>query len=252
MSDFNRNYARPVAAGSADMSVDAGLRSFMLGVYAKMGLGLLVAAAFAFLTSAYAPVANLLYRVVQTPDGPVLGVTGLGWVVQFAPIGIILFSMFGMRNPSVRSSGILYWILVSTVGAGLGAWLLIYTGASVATTFLVTATMFGALSLWGYTTKKDLSGWGSAMIAGMWGLFLVSMIGFFWAPAGFSLLIGLAGVVLSAGLIMFKTQDLKMTYYAIGGSEVGRGVATNYGALFLFISFTNLFKFLLMLMGGRR
>jgi FtsH-binding integral membrane protein len=252
MSDFNRNNARTVPADRADMSVDAGLRRFMLGVYNKMGLGLLVAAGMAYLTSAYPPVMQLLYVPVETQTGPGIGVTPLGWVVQFAPIVILLGSMFMMRNPSARSSGILYWTIVALIGAGLGAWLLLYTLSSVALSFLITATMFGALSLVGYTTKKDLSGWGGGLIMATWGLLATSLIGFIWAPPGFSFLISIVGVVLMAGIIVWKTQDLKLTYYELGGSEVGMAVATNYGALMLFIAFTNLFKFLLMLLGGRR
>jgi FtsH-binding integral membrane protein len=249
MSDFNRGYAGPAPA-AADMSVDAGLRSFMLGVYNKMALGLLLSAGLAFLTSSYAPVTDLLY--LRTATGALAGFTTLGTIIRFAPLVMILIAMFGMRNPSPRSSGMLYWGLVTTIGAGLGVWLLAYTGASVTLTFLVTASAFGALSLFGYSTKKDLTGFGSFLIMGVWGLVIASLISLFWNPPGFSLIISALGVLIFAGLTAYDTQRLKMTYYQLGGDQSALGVATNYGALSLYLDFINLFQFLLAFMGVRR
>jgi FtsH-binding integral membrane protein len=249
MSDFNRGYARTIPADRADMSVDAGLRSFMLGVYNKMALGLLLSAVLAWVTADFAPVQQLLY--VTTPDGRLAGFTALGTVIRFAPLAVLLGAMF-MRNPSPRSAGIVYWSVVSAIGAGLGVWLLAYTGSSVALTFLITATAFGALSLVGYTTKKDLTGFGSFMIMGLWGLVLASLVGFFWHPPGFSFIISVLGVLIFAGLIAYDTQRLKMTYYQLGGDQAAMGVATNYGALNLYLNFINLFQFLLQFTGNRR
>ncbi|HEX6859390.1 MAG TPA: Bax inhibitor-1/YccA family protein [Caulobacteraceae bacterium] len=249
MSDFNRGFARPVS-GTADMSVDAGLRAFMLGVYNKMALGLLLSAGLAFLTSQYAPITQLLY--LTTPTGALAGFTTLGTIVRFAPLVMILITMFAMRNPTARSSGILYWALVSTIGAGLGVWLLAYTGSSVALTFLITATAFGALSLFGYSTKKDLTGIGSFLIMGVWGLVIAGLVGMFWNPPGFSFVFSVLGVLIFAGLTAYDTQRLKLTYYELGGNEEALGVATNYGALSLYLDFINLFQFLLAIMGARR
>jgi FtsH-binding integral membrane protein len=250
MSDFNRGYARTVPADRADMSVDAGLRSFMLGVYNKLALGLVLSAALAWLTAEYAPVTRLLY--VTTADGRLAGFTLLGTLIRFAPLAVLLGAMFMMRNPTARSSGILYWLVVSLIGAGLGVWLLAYTGTSVALTFLIAATAFGALSLFGYTTKKNLSGLGSFLIMGVWGLVLASLVGIFWHPPGFSLILSALGVFIFAGLIAYDTQNLKMTYYQMGGNETSMAVATNYGALSLYINFINLFQFLLQFFGSRR
>jgi FtsH-binding integral membrane protein len=249
MSDFNRGYARTIPADRADMSVDAGLRSFMLGVYNKMALGLLLSAVLAWVTADFAPVQQLLY--VMTPDGRLAGFTPLGTVIRFAPLAVLLGAMF-MRNPSPRSAGIVYWSVVTAIGAGLGVWLLAYTGSSVALTFLITATAFGALSLVGYTTKKDLTGFGSFMIMGLWGLVLASLVGIFWHPPGFSFIISVLGVLIFAGLIAYDTQRLKMTYYQLGGDQAAMGVATNYGALNLYLNFINLFQFLLQFTGNRR
>jgi len=249
MSDFNRGYARPIPADRADMSVDAGLRSFMLGVYNKLGLGLVVSAALAYLTAEFQPVTQLLYQT--TADGQLTGFTPLGMVIRFAPLVVLLGAMF-MRNPSPRAAGFLYWTVVSLIGAGLGVWLLAYTGTSVALTFLITAGSFGALSLFGYTTKRDLTAFGSFMMMGLFGLVLASLVGIFWHPPGFSLIISVLGVLIFAGLTAWDTQNLKMMYYQIAGDRASMGVATNYGALNLYLNFINLFQFLLSIFGNRR
>jgi FtsH-binding integral membrane protein len=249
MSDYNRGFARSIPA-QADMSVDAGLRGFMLGVYNKVALGLLLSAALAWLTSAYAPVASLLY--VLTPEGGLAGFTPLGTAIRFAPLVMMIGAMFAMRNPTARSSGILYWALVSTIGAGLGVWLLAYTGTSVASTFLITATAFGGLSLYGYTTKRDLGPIGSFLIMGVVGLVLASLAQMFFHLPGLSLIISAVGVLIFAGLIAYDTQNLKMSYYQMGGDQQAMSVATNYGALNLYINFINLFQFLLTFLGNRR
>ncbi|MDG2520061.1 Bax inhibitor-1/YccA family protein [Caulobacter segnis] len=250
MNDFNRGYARSIPADRADMSVDAGLRSFMLGVYNKVALGLLLSAALAFLTSSFPPVRDMLYLV--TPDGRLAGFTLLGNIVRFAPLVMILVTMFAMRNPTPKSSGILYWAMVSTIGAGLGVWMLAYTGTSVAMTFLITATAFGALSLVGYTTKKDLTGFGSFLIVGLIGIVIASLVNIFLKLPAISMIVNVLGVFIFAGLIAYDTQRLKMTYYALENDHVGQGVATNYGALSLYLNFINLFQFLLALFGDRR
>ena len=249
MSDFNRGYARTIPADRADMSVDAGLRSFMLGVYNKMALGLLLSAVLAWVTADFAPVQQLLY--VTTPDGRLAGFTALGTVIRFAPLAVLLGAMF-MRNPSPRSAGIVYWSVVSAIGAGLGVWLLAYTGSSVALTFLITATAFGALSLVGYTTKKDLTGFGSFLMVGLFGLVIASLVNLFLHSPGIQFIVNIAGVLIFAGLIAYDTQRLKMTYYQLGGNQAAMGVATNYGALSLYIDFINLFQFLLQFTGNRR
>src|SRR5690606_18395180 len=150
------------------MSVDAGLRSFMLGVYNKVALGLVVSAALAWVTGQFAPVQQLLFNV--TPDGRFAGYTLPGMIVAFGPLAVVIFGMFGLKNATPRTSGIYYWTIVALIGASLGVLTLVYTGASIASTFLITAAAFGALSLFGYTTKKDLTGFGSFLIVGLIGL----------------------------------------------------------------------------------
>ena len=249
MSDFNRGYARPIPADRADMSVDAGLRSFMLGVYNKVALGLLLSAALAYLTGTFPPVRDLMFT--QTADGRI-GYSILGTVVAFAPLGVLLISMFGMKNPTARSSGILYWTIVSLIGAGLGVLALVYTGTSIFSTFLITATAFGALSLWGYSTKRDLTGFGSFLMIGLIGIILASVVNMFLHSGPMAFIVNIVGVFIFAGLIAYDTQRLKMSYYQMGGDQAAMGVTTNYGALSLYINFINLFQMLLSLFGSRR
>ena len=253
MSDFNRGFARSIPADRADMSVDAGLRSFMLGVYNKVALGLVLSAALAYVTGQVDAVQQLLYRTAVRADGVevLAGYTPLGWIVAFGPLAVILFGAFGMKNASPRSSGIYYWTIVALMGASLGAITLMYTGASIASTFLITATAFGGLSLFGYTTKKDLTGFGSFLIIGMIGLLIASVVNIFLMNSMMNFIISVLGVFIFAGLIAYDTQRLKMTYYELGGNEAAMGVATNYGALSLYLDFINLFMFLLQFMGNR-
>ena len=250
MSDYDRGLPRSVTAGAADMAVDAGLRGFMLGVYNKVALGLLLSAALAFLTSSVPAVRDLLF--VVTPSGRFGGYTVPGMILAFAPIAILLFGSFAMRNVTPRSSGIIYWAVVALVGASLGLLALIYTGASIATIFLVTAIAFGGLSLWGYTTKRDLSGFGSFLIVGLVGIIVAMLVNIYLQSAMMMFVISVIGVLIFAGLIAYRTQDLKMQYYMLGGDQAAMSVATNYGALGLYLSFINLFRFLLLIFGGRR
>ena len=250
MSDYDRGLWRPAPAQAptADMAVDAGLRAFMLGVYNKVALGLILSAALAYLTSQVAPVRDLLFTV---QNGRV-GYTLLGMIVAFSPLAVILFGGFALRNPSPRSAGTMYWTIVALMGASLGVLALLYTGTSIATTFLITAVAFGGLSLFGYVTKRDLTGFGSFLLVGLIGLIIASLVNMFLHNSMMSFIISVLGVFIFAGLIAYDTQRLKLTYYQLGGDQTALGVATNYGALSLYINFINLFQFLLSIFGSRR
>ena len=249
MSDFGRGAARSTPQ-IVDMSIDAGLRAFMLGVYNKMALGLLLSAAIAYAVATVPAIRDTLY--VVTPTGAFAGFLPLGMVLAFAPLALVLVASFVMRNPSPTGSAALYWGIVSLIGASGAVWVLRYNAGSIASTFLITATAFGALSLVGYTTKKDLTGFGSFLIMGVWGLVIASVVNIFLHAPALYWMINAIGVLIFAGLTAYDTQRLKMTYYAIGGDKAGMAVATNYGALSLYLDFINLFQFLLAFMGGRR
>ncbi|WP_339933628.1 Bax inhibitor-1/YccA family protein [uncultured Brevundimonas sp.] len=248
MSDFRGGFSR-AAPATADMAIDTGLRSFMLGVYNKLALGLVVAGVLAYITGNVPEVQALLFQ--RAADGRI-GLTMLGMIVQFSPLVMLFGSMFFMKNPTAGGVNLLYWAVVSTIGAGMGVLFLIYTGTSIATTFFVTAAAFGGLSLFGYTTKKDMSGMGTFLIMGVIGLVIAMVVNMFLQSGVMALVISGLGVLIFSGLIAYDTQRLKMTYYQLGGNEAAMGVATGYGALSLFINFVNLFQFLLMFMGGSR
>ena len=248
MSDFRNGYSTPAPA-TADMAVDAGLRAFMLGVYNKLALGLLVAGVLAYVTGNVPAVQQMLFGL--SPDGRI-ALTPLGMAVQFLPLVLLFGSMFFMKNPTARGVNLLYWAVVASIGAGLGILFLRYTGASIASTFFVTAAAFGGLSLFGYTTKKDMTGMGTFLIMAVIGLIIASVVNMFLQSGMLYLMISGAGVLIFSALIAYDTQRLKMTYYALGGDQAALSVATGFGALSLFINFVNLFQFLLAFMGGSR
>lgn len=247
MSDFRNGYATRAPA-QADMAVDAGLRGFMLGVYNKLAIGLVVAGVLAYITGNVPAVQQLLFSV--GPDGRI-GLTVLGMIVQFSPLVLLFGSMFFMKNPTAGGVNLLYWAVVATIGAGLGILFLRYTGGSIASTFFITAAAFGGLSLVGYTTKKDLTGMGTFLIMGVIGLVIASIVNIFLGSGTLYLIISALGVLIFAGLIAYDTQRLKMTYYQLGGDQQAMSVATGFGALGLFINFVNLFQFLLAFTGSR-
>ncbi len=237
------------ALAQPNMAIDAGLRGFMLGVYNKMALGLLVSAGLAWTTSSWAPARNALFIV---SDGRLSGYTLAGTILVFAPLVVLLGSAFLMRNASGRSASALYWTVVALIGASFGALALRYTGQSLASTFLVTATAFGALSLYGYTTKRDLSGIGAFLIMGVVGLLIASLVNLVLQSSLLMLMISGVGVLIFAGLTAHDTQRLKLTYYQLGGDKAALGSATSFGALSLYLDFVNLFQFLLAFLGQRR
>lgn len=253
MNDFDRSMAGRTQGGVMDASVDAGLRSFMLGVYNKLALGIAASGLVAF---AVGTVPALTQLVWGTP---------LAFVVQFGPIALILFSAFAMRNPSPLGSAVVYWSIVGLLGASLSMWVVMATmdqsvtsraGASMSVdfltitkAFLVTATAFGALSLFGYTTKRDLRPMGVFMIMALWGVIGLSLISFFFPPSGMlETGIMLAVLLLSAGLIAWETQELKRGYYQFAGDQRSMAVMTNWGALNFFILFYNMFTIILSFM----
>lgn len=230
--------------GSADMAVDSGLRSFMLGVYNKMAVGLLLSGVLAWVVGT----TPALFTTLLTPP--------LAYAVMFGPLAILLISSFTMRNPSPMAANLVYWSVVTLIGVGMGAIVYAYARIPdgmtiVAKAFLVTAASFGALSLWGYTTKKDLSGWGTFLIMGLVGLIIASIVNMFIASSALSFAISVIGVLVFAGLTAFDTQRLKFMYYQLGGDARAMSVATTFGALSLYINFVNLFQFILSLLSPR-
>jgi len=252
MTDLRQTQAL-APPSAADMALDQGLRGYMLGVYNKVALGLLLTAAMAYLTSSVPPVRDLLFRTVTAEGAPRLtGMTFLGSLVTIAPFFAILASGLALRRPTAFSTAALYWSIVTLVGASLGVLVLTFTGTSIAIAFAVSAAAFGALSLTGYVTRRDLGGLRSFLVVGLAGLVLALVVNLFLRSAGVQYVASLAGVLIFAGLIAYDTQRLKLAYYGLGGDAADRAMATNYGALSLYVNFVNLFQFLLMLLSGDR
>jgi FtsH-binding integral membrane protein len=243
-------YSQARSIPRADMAVDAGLRSFMLGVYNKMGLGLIWSAVLAYAVGAYAPLTQIVFG------------TPLVYVIQWGPLVLLLGSNFLMRNPSPTGSGILYWSVVTLMGAGLGVWVflamsgisgqtvgggaLTVSFAGIGKAFLMTAVAFGGLSLWGYTTKRDLSPIGSFLIFATFGLVAIAILNlFFFKSDMLQLGMQIVALVVFGLLIAFQTQSLKFSYYEIQGDSRSMAVMTNIGALNLYIAFVTIFQVLL-------
>lgn len=243
MSDYH-SQARPIPTGRADMAVDAGLRAFMLGIYNKMALGLALSGALAWVVGTTPALFNAIFSGPQA------------YLVMFGPLAILLISSFTMRNPSPAAANLVYWSVVTLIGVGMGALVFFYARmpdgmTTIAKAFLITATSFGALSLWGYTTKRDLSGFGTFLIMGVIGLVIASLVNMFMQSSALSFAISVIGVLVFAGLTAFDTQRLKYMYYQLGGDARAASVGTTFGALSLYLNFINLFQFILSLMSPR-
>jgi uncharacterized protein len=187
-----------------------------------------------------------------SPAAQVFGQPGiLKWVVMFAPIGLVFWLSFGIQRMSETTAKIVYWAYAVLMGLSLSTIFLAYTGASIATTFFASAAAFGGLSLYGYTTKRDLSALGTFFIMGVVGIIVAMLINMFVRSTVMDLVISAIGVLLFAGLTAYDTQKIKSMYFAVQGSDfLGRSVVM--GALTLYLDFINLFLFLLRFMGDRR
>lgn len=222
-----------------DVSVDAGLRKHMLSVYNYMTSGVLLTGIVAMLFSQWEGSYDILF-------GPGI----LKWVIMLAPLGFVLVLSFGINKLSTGTAQILYWAFAFVMGLSLASIFFVYTNASIALTFFATAAAFASLSLWGYTTKKDLTGWGTFLLMGVVGIIVASVINVFWQNDTFSLAIAGIGVLIFAGLTAYDTQKIKSIYFELQGTEF-LGKAAIMGALALYLDFINMFLMLLRLLGSR-
>ena len=244
-NQFDPRFADPRATGVAagDASFDAGLRSYMLSVYNYMASGVLLTGVVALLF-ARGGADSWAAQIFMQP-----GI--LKWVVMLAPFALVMVLSFGINKLSETQAKGIFWLYAALMGASLSTILLVYTGASIASTFFATAAGFGALSLYGYTTKRDLSGMGKFLMMGLVGLIIASVINMFTQSGTMSLIISMVGVLLFAGLTVYDTQKIKEMYYHVQGTDM-MGKTIIMGALTLYLDFINLFLFLLRFMGDRR
>jgi uncharacterized protein len=225
------------AAAPRGAAYDAGLRSYMLSVYNYMASGVLltgiVALAFAY--------SGLAAQVLQTP---------LRWVIALSPLAFVMVLSFGINRLSTGAAQAIFWAFAAVMGLSMSAIFLVYTGPSIAITFFATAAAFLSLSLYGYTTKRNLQAFGTFLIMGLVGLIVASLANLFFRSPGMSLVISAIGVLLFAGLTAYDTQRIKLMYDHVAGTDM-MGKAVILGALSLYLDFVNMFQFLLSFMGSR-
>ena len=220
------------------VTFDEGLRKHMLSIYNYMTSGVLLTGIVALLTAR----SGLAYSFASGP---------LMWIVALSPLAIVFAMSFGANKFSRGTLQAMFWGFAVLMGLSLSTIFLVYTGASIAATFFATAGAFAGLSLWGYTTKKDISGWGSFLIMGVVGLIIASIANMFVQSEGLAMAIPFIGVLIFAGLTAYDTQRLKNEYQMLRGTEFA-GKAIILGALSLYLDFINMFLFLLRFMGASR
>ncbi len=236
------------AQAGADADIDVGLREYMLRVYNYMASGLALTGVLAYFAANTPAILNLLYAA--GPDGN-LQHTMLGWIVVLSPFAFILALMFGINKMQASTAQAVFWGFAAVMGLSLANIFLLYTGASITRVFFITAGTFAGMSLYGYTTKRDLSGMGSFLMMGLIGIIIASIVNMFMQSSAMHFVISVLGVLLFVGLTAYDTQKIKSLYLEADGTETMTKKAV-MGALTLYLDFLNLFLFLLRLFGERR
>ncbi|ESR26025.1 Bax inhibitor-1/YccA family protein [Lutibaculum baratangense] len=244
MAEWNRQAAPRygTATGARVGEIDQGLRSYMLQVYNYMAIGLAVTGVVAF---------GAFTMAVNSPDfAQLMYGSPLRWVIIFAPLAMVFFLSARMHKMSTSAAQMAFWAFAALMGLSLSSIFLVYTGNSIARVFFITAASFGALSLYGYTTAKDLSGWGSFLFMGLIGIIIASIVNLFIGSSAVQFAVSVIGVLVFAGLTAYDTQQIKEMYYE-GDSALVSSRKAIMGALRLYLDFINLFVMLLSLFGNR-
>ncbi len=250
--EFNRQNIQTKVTSTETHVIDEGLRAYMLKVYNYMASGI-------FLTGI---ISLLLFKlsVVMASDGSITGLTEIGnalynsslmWIVMLAPLGVVIYMSFGIRKMSVTKAQGTFWVFAALMGASLSSIFLVYTGASITRVFFITAGTFGAMSIYGYTTKRDLTKFGSFLMMGLIGIIIASIVNMFMKSTMMYYVISILGVLIFVGLTAYDTQKIKNMYLASDSGEI-MGKKAVMGALTLYLDFINLFIMLLRLFGQRR
>ena len=239
MSNFS-NSKTSFASSASRTTYDVGLREYMLKVYNLMSAALGISGIVALVTSSSPALMNLIFG------------TPLSWVVMLAPLGFVIFFSAKLHSMSAAKAKNCLWIFSGLMGLSLSTILIAYTGASVIRVFFITASVFGSMSLYGYTTKKDLTGFGSFLMMGLFGIIIASIVNIFLQSSALHFAVSIIGVLVFVGLTAYDTQKIKRMYYqASGNSELISKMAVMC-ALNLYMDFINLFLMLLRLFGDRR
>ncbi len=241
-----------VRSSASEAIIDQGLRSYMLKVYNYMGSALLLTGFVALFTFKLAAVTG--------PNGELLGLTSLGnslynsglaWIVMLAPLGVVFYMSFKMATMSMSKAQTVFWIFAALMGLSLSSIFIAYTGTSITRVFFITAGTFGAMSIYGYTTKRDLTKLGSFLMMGLIGIIIASLVNIFMKSSMMYFVISILGVLIFVGLTAYDTQKIKNMYLVSDSGEL-MGKKAIMGALTLYLDFINLFIMLLRLFGQRR
>ena len=247
--DFNQ---RSFIKTTDQVVIDEGLRAYMLKVYNYMTTGLLLTGLVAYFFGKASIVTNELGQIIGiTPIGAMLFGSPLKWVVMLAPLGFVFYLSAKINKMSVSSAQITFWIFSAIMGLSLASIFIVYTQASIARVFFISSGTFAAMSLYGYTTKKDLTKLGGFLFMGLIGIIIASLVNLFFQSSALHFAISVIGVLVFVGLTAYDTQSIKNMYYA-GDSESVGGKKALMGALRLYLDFINLFIMLLRLFGQRR
>jgi FtsH-binding integral membrane protein len=262
MSDFDRNVAtapfgRTVDRGGA-VAVDQGLRSYMLGIYNYMVLGLAITGLAALGSYMLAVTTDPNVAAMKLRDGLMLTAFGqaifvgpLKWVLILAPLALVFVLSFGIERMRPAAGQVLFWLFAALMGISLSSIFLVFTHTSIVRVFFITAASFGALSLWGYTTRRDLTGFGPFLFMGLFGVVLAALVNLFLQAPVLQWVVSVVGVLVFTGLTAYDTQRLKNEYiYAAMDGEAAQR-SSILGALSLYLNFINLFTLLLQLLGQR-
>ena len=243
MADYQRSQVNYGTQARAGAEYDAGLRSYMLGIYNYMALALAVtgiaALGTAYLAQSNPAVANAIYA------------SPLRYVIMFAPLAFVMVLSFGINKLSHSAAQLVFWAFAAIMGVSISWIFMVFTGGSIVQTFFITAAAFGGLSLYGYTTKRNLSGMGSFLVMGLIGLIIASVVNIFLASSALQFAISVIGVLIFAGLTAYDTQRLKNDYDMIAGNAAAMAKSSLMGALSLYLNFINMFMFLLQFFGNR-
>ena len=252
--EFNKKgiLARAKAVRETAVNVDEGLRTYMLKVYNYMATGILLTGIIALLTFKMSVVTDASGSIVGlTEVGNAIYMSGLKWIVMLAPLGIVFYMSFGITKMSSSKAQTTFWIFAALMGLSLSSILLIYTGMSVTRVFFICSATFGAMSIYGYTTKRDLTKFGSFLMMGLIGIIIASLVNIFMKSSMMYFVISVLGVLIFVGLTAYDTQKIKNMYAATDSGEL-IGKKAVMGALTLYLDFINLFIMLLRLFGQRR
>ena len=251
---------RTGVSGARAAEIDQGLRAHMNKVYGTMAVGMLITFAAAWAISGLAIATDPANAVVQLRNGTLLNATGaalytspLRWVLMLAPLIFVFGLSMGINKLSAAAAQGVFYLFAGVMGVSISSIFLVFTGESIAQIFLVTAIAFASLSLWGYTTKKDLSGWGTFLLMGLIGVIVASIVNIFLASSALAFAVSTLGVLIFAGLTAYDTQRIKTEYvaHAAHGDAEWMGKAAIMGALSLYLNFINMFMMLLQLFGNR-